>query len=189
MRQIKFLELSYQKYRRISLIRKCRDFWLGYQLKKCAFHVIVVCFFIIRNKDTVFSDFFFQIMNNEQLQDWLTKLHVLWKDDGKEENEGKRALKDVHRERSLLTAESDRCHFLINYLNCSYTDVDLVMPLVEQLLSCYYKGGMPFICLYLSVCCCSSICSQQMCIFVSTGGTGSHRCKVPASCRHRNSRM
>uniref|UniRef100_A0A915Q6I1 Hyccin n=1 Tax=Setaria digitata TaxID=48799 RepID=A0A915Q6I1_9BILA len=76
-------------------------------------------------------------MNSEQLQDWLTDLNERWKSDSE-----KRALKDIEHERTQLTRETCKTHYLINYLNCSYTDVDLVQPVIAQLLACYYRGGI-----------------------------------------------
>ncbi|KAM3720135.1 Hyccin [Dirofilaria immitis] len=75
-------------------------------------------------------------MNSEQLQDWLTDLNEQWKSDAE-----KRTLKNVDYERTQLTQETYKTHYLINYLNCNYTDVDLVQPVVAQLLACYYRGG------------------------------------------------
>ncbi|CAG9530927.1 unnamed protein product [Cercopithifilaria johnstoni] len=76
-------------------------------------------------------------MNSDQLQDWLTDLNERWKNDTE-----KRALKDVEHERTLLTHETYRTHYLISYLSCNYTDLDLVQPVVAQLLACYYRGGI-----------------------------------------------
>lgn len=75
-------------------------------------------------------------MNSDQLQDWLTDLNERWKNDTE-----KRALKDVEYERTQLTHETYKTHYLISYLGCNYTDVDLVQPVVAQLLACYYRGG------------------------------------------------
>ncbi|MCP9257664.1 Hyccin family-containing protein [Dirofilaria immitis] len=75
-------------------------------------------------------------MNSEQLQDWLTDLNEQWKSDAE-----KRTVKNVDYERTQLTQETYKTHYLINYLNCNYTDVDLVQPVVAQLLACYYRGG------------------------------------------------
>ncbi|VDM13447.1 unnamed protein product, partial [Wuchereria bancrofti] len=76
-------------------------------------------------------------MNSEQLQDWLTDLNERWKNSTE-----KRALKDVEYERTQLTRETCKTQYLINYLSCNYTDVDLVQPVVAQLLACYYRGGI-----------------------------------------------
>lgn len=75
-------------------------------------------------------------MNSDQLQDWLTDLNERWKNEIEE-----RALKDVEYERTQLTQETRKTHYLISYLSCNYTDVDLVQPVVAQLLACYYRGG------------------------------------------------
>ncbi|VDK79313.1 unnamed protein product [Litomosoides sigmodontis] len=76
-------------------------------------------------------------MNSDQLQDWLTDLNERWKNDTE-----KRALKDVEYERMQLTHETCKTHYLISYLSCNYTDVDLVQPVIAQLLACYYRGGI-----------------------------------------------
>uniref|UniRef100_A0A8R1TKW9 Hyccin n=1 Tax=Onchocerca volvulus TaxID=6282 RepID=A0A8R1TKW9_ONCVO len=75
-------------------------------------------------------------MNSDQLQDWLTDLNERWKKDAE-----KKALKDLDYDRVQLIHETRKTHYLISYLSCNYTDVDLVQPVVAQLLSCYYRGG------------------------------------------------
>ncbi|EFO17805.1 hypothetical protein LOAG_10693 [Loa loa] len=76
-------------------------------------------------------------MNSDQLQDWLTDLNERWKSDT-----AKQALKDVEYERAQLTHENHKTHYLISYLSCNYADVDLIQPVVAQLLACYYRGGI-----------------------------------------------
>lgn len=76
-------------------------------------------------------------MNSEQLQNWLTDLNERLKSDA-----SKQAVKDVVDERTLLTQENGKMHYLIGYLICNYADVDLVQPVLAQLLACYYRGSM-----------------------------------------------
>lgn len=76
-------------------------------------------------------------MNSEQLQDWLTELNERLKN-----NTGKHTLKDVEQERKFLVHETGKTHYLISYLSSNYTDVDLVQPVLAQLLACYYRGGV-----------------------------------------------
>ncbi|VDN02583.1 unnamed protein product [Thelazia callipaeda] len=76
-------------------------------------------------------------MNNEQLQDWLTALNERWRSSVE-----KQALKDVGHEQMLLKLEACNTHYLINYLKCNYADVDLIQPVLGQLLACYCRGGV-----------------------------------------------
>uniref|UniRef100_F1KQL4 Hyccin n=1 Tax=Ascaris suum TaxID=6253 RepID=F1KQL4_ASCSU len=76
-----------------------------------------------------------QVMNSEQLQEWLSDLNTKCKRDEK-------ALQDLDRSRSLLSQESRKAHLLIAYMACNYADIDLTQPVVAHLLACYYRGGV-----------------------------------------------
>ncbi|CAD6191806.1 unnamed protein product [Caenorhabditis auriculariae] len=73
-------------------------------------------------------------MNNAQLQEFLTEL-------GETPNVSERR-DDVDFCRKILAKTAPNTIFAINYIASNYTDVDLVQPILGQLLALYYKGGV-----------------------------------------------
>ncbi|MFH4983784.1 hypothetical protein AB6A40_010493 [Gnathostoma spinigerum] len=73
-------------------------------------------------------------MNGEQLQGWLVEFSSRCQHGGN-------AVDDTDSRRVLLDSESAKTRFLIKYISCNYSDVDLIHPVVGQLLASYYRGG------------------------------------------------
>ncbi|PAV90636.1 hypothetical protein WR25_12205 [Diploscapter pachys] len=69
-------------------------------------------------------------MNCEQLQDFLTEL-IQWPD---------YRSTDPEVIRKFLTRTAMNTLLACNYVQCNYTDVDLVQSLIGQILAIYYKG-------------------------------------------------
>lgn len=90
-------------------------------------------------------------MNSEQIQNWLAELNERYKIDEK-------TLQDISKKHDLLNHETEKTNFLINYLHCNYTDIDLTQPIIACLLASYYKGGLlPFLKLAINVVSCALI--------------------------------
>ncbi|PIO74835.1 hypothetical protein TELCIR_03144 [Teladorsagia circumcincta] len=72
-------------------------------------------------------------MNGEQLQDFLTDLsRTTIRPGGRD---------DVEVTKKFLAKWANNTMLLANYITVNYRDVDLVQPLVAQILALYYKGG------------------------------------------------
>ncbi|XGW08901.1 hypothetical protein V3C99_011314 [Haemonchus contortus] len=73
-------------------------------------------------------------MNGEQLQDFLTELsRTTIRLGGRD---------DVEVAKKFLAKWANNTMLLTNYITVNYRDVDLVQPLVAQILALYYKGGI-----------------------------------------------
>uniref|UniRef100_A0A1I7WVW7 Uncharacterized protein n=1 Tax=Heterorhabditis bacteriophora TaxID=37862 RepID=A0A1I7WVW7_HETBA len=73
-------------------------------------------------------------MNSEQLQDFLTDLSNT---SAKEKSRD-----DVETTRKFLTNTAHNTMLCINYITCNYRDIDLVQPIIAQILALFYKGGI-----------------------------------------------
>ncbi|WKX95720.1 hypothetical protein Q1695_012294 [Nippostrongylus brasiliensis] len=73
-------------------------------------------------------------MNGEQLQDFLTDLSkTTIRLSGRD---------DIEVAKKFLSKWANNTLLCANYITINYRDVDLVQPLVAQLLALYYKGGL-----------------------------------------------
>ncbi|CAI4232676.1 unnamed protein product [Auanema sp. JU1783] len=75
-------------------------------------------------------------MNSVQLQDFLTNLSTNYS--GEQKNDEV----DLTTVRRLVVKTQNSSHMCMNYIICNYTDIDLVQPILAQLLALYYKGGI-----------------------------------------------
>ncbi|GMT14467.1 hypothetical protein PFISCL1PPCAC_5764, partial [Pristionchus fissidentatus] len=75
-------------------------------------------------------------MNTEQIQDYLTELS----DQYIREKPSSRA-EEIENTRKLLTKTEEKTRYIIFFIKCNYIDVDLVQPIVAQILALYYRAG------------------------------------------------
>lgn len=76
-------------------------------------------------------------MNSEQLQEWLTELNSLTKDE-------LARLEDPEACAQFLHDNGDSTEILMDYLARNYADHDLTEPIFGQILSGYFRGGAFF---------------------------------------------
>uniref|UniRef100_A0A914UM04 PH domain-containing protein n=1 Tax=Plectus sambesii TaxID=2011161 RepID=A0A914UM04_9BILA len=74
-------------------------------------------------------------MNSEQLQEWLTELNSLTKDE-------MTRLEDPEACAQFLHDNGESTEILMDYLARNYADQDLTEPIFGQVLSGYYRGGV-----------------------------------------------
>uniref|UniRef100_A0A914WW74 Hyccin n=1 Tax=Plectus sambesii TaxID=2011161 RepID=A0A914WW74_9BILA len=75
------------------------------------------------------------VMNSEQLQEWLTELNSLTKDE-------MTRLEDPEACAQFLHDNGESTEILMDYLARNYADQDLTEPIFGQVLSGYYRGGV-----------------------------------------------
>ncbi|KAI6180559.1 Hyccin [Aphelenchoides besseyi] len=84
-------------------------------------------------------------MNCEQLETWLVEFgeQVTSAAKASKHSDGSAKSSSVVTEhRRILREEAHKSQSLINYVVCNYEDVDLVHPLIGQILAIYYKMGV-----------------------------------------------
>uniref|UniRef100_A0A914C6P1 Uncharacterized protein n=1 Tax=Acrobeloides nanus TaxID=290746 RepID=A0A914C6P1_9BILA len=79
-------------------------------------------------------------MNNNQLQDWITDLNKTF--GTKVKTEKRLPDERATQYRRLLDDIADNTNYLNDYLICNFEDTRLSQPLISQLLSLYYRGGI-----------------------------------------------
>lgn len=75
------------------------------------------------------------MMNSEQLQEWLTELNCLTKDE-------MARLESPEACSQFLQDNGESTEILMDYLARNYADQDLTEPIFGQILSGYYRGGL-----------------------------------------------
>ncbi|KAF8362865.1 hypothetical protein PRIPAC_89788 [Pristionchus pacificus] len=75
-------------------------------------------------------------MNSEQIQDYLTELsEQLIREKPSSRNE------EIEDTRKLLTKTEEKTRYILFHIKHNYIDVDLVQPIVAQILALYYRAG------------------------------------------------
>ncbi|GMS84176.1 hypothetical protein PENTCL1PPCAC_6351 [Pristionchus entomophagus] len=75
-------------------------------------------------------------MNTDQIQDYLTELSEQYvREKPSSRNE------EIEETRKLLTKTEEKTRYILFFIKCNYIDVDLVQPIVAQILALYYRAG------------------------------------------------